>query len=179
MPNELIYNILTGILYIGIPFLVLVILLVAYNSITSIKDGISTSMTELSMQIVQRNNEVPKLLEEIKTIPLQLDKNISEVIRTRQNIKRAVELRDSERISKAEAAFQQQMDAIVSIAQRHPSEKTPEIIQRINSMNENINELTSQYNFKVQYFNDSISSVPLVLFAKTLNIKRMDEISYG
>lgn len=179
MPNELIYHILTGILYIGIPILVLVIALAAYNSTLAIKEGINTSLNDLTHQIVQRNNEVPKLIEEFKDQAVLPEINISEVNRTKQNIKRAVELRDSERIAKAETAFQQQIDIIANLAARQPNERSKSILERIYDMNMNIVELTNQYNFKVKYFNDAISSVPLVLFAKPLNMKKMDEITYG
>lgn len=178
MPTELIYNILTGILYIGIPFLITILIVTSYNGFVTIRDGISTTLNELSQQIVLRNNEVPKLIEEIKGI-IGDELEISEVQRTKQNIRRAVELRDSERISKAESAFKKQIDVAISVAAKHPNQERNNIISTIQSMNENIQEITNQYNFKVKYFNHSISSLPLAVFAKPLNMKKLNEINYG
>lgn len=178
MPTELIYNILTGILYIGIPFLITILLATSYNGFISIKDGISTTLNELSHQIILRNNEVPKLIEEIKSF-IGDELELAEVQRTKQNIRRAVELRDSERISKAEAAFKKQIDVAISVAEKHPNQEREHIISKIKSMNKNIQEITNQYNFKVKYFNQSISSLPLAAFAKPLNMKKLNEIYYA
>ena len=178
MPHELIYNLLIGILYIGVPFLFLTLLITIYNSIHNIKDGIESSMNDLSSQMIQRNNEAQKLFDSLKDDKYALTL-LPELQRTKNNVKRAIELRNSERISKSEKLFIENLRELLCYTSTAPEETDASNYSiTTNQMNNKIKEITNQYNLKVKELNKLISIFPVNYIANAAKIKKKEEIRY-
>lgn len=179
MTNDII-TIIPSALAITAPLVIGAMLLSNYNGITSIRRGIEVSLSELSHAIIQRNNEFPRLIEKMQGQLKEVDKYFLETNKARRTSKRAVELRDVERISSTEdkmkASISDMMDDVrySGVSQ----EDVEDFSKKLNEYEKCIHELKNQYNFKVEFYNSTLESIPYVAISKMLRLQKMPLLSF-
>ncbi|MDU8351494.1 LemA family protein [Pseudomonas syringae pv. actinidiae] len=179
MTNDII-TIIPSALAITAPLVIGSMLLSNYNGITSLRRGIDISLSEISHAIIQRNNEFPRLIEKMQGQLKEVDKYFLETNTARRTSKRAVELRDVVKISSAEEKMKQSISDMLDDVQYSgvSLEDVTDFSNKLNEYEKCIHELKNQYNFKVEFYNSTLDSIPYVVISKILRLQKLSNLTF-
>ncbi len=160
-------------------FLILVIVslfswfFITYNALVRVKENIKKAWGNIDVLLMQRSDEIPKLIETVKAFRNHEKEMFNNVLNARDNYLNAKTVSEK---ATADSEIANALKSIFSLSESYPELKSSDnFIQfqsRISSIEEKIADRREFYNESVNNYNISIQTLPDVLIAGLLGLKQ-------
>lgn len=161
---------MTGWIILGVIVLVVIYLIFLYNRLVSLNQTVSQAWSDISVQLKQRHDLVPNLVETVKGFAAHESQTLEAVIQARNA---ALSASDPESQAKAENLLTGALRQIFALAEAYPELKANENFLALQSQLSDIeNKIAASrrfFNDAVQEYNTSIQQFPAVLIANRFN----------
>ena len=169
---------------IGIVLLaVLIIILIAflssiiiiYNNFVRLKNNIDKSWANINVLLKQRSNEIPNLVSIVKGYMKHEKETLESLTKARSFLLKANTLSQK---AAADNAITELVKTIFAIAENYPDLKAGEnflkLQKRITGLENELADRREFYNDSVTIYNIRIQSIPDLIVAKLMHLKRID-----
>lgn len=162
-------------LIIGIIVLVLLIIILIYNSLVRTKNQVENSWAQIDVQLKRRNDLIPNLVETVKGYAKHERGVFNEVTKARTAVMRAKSVED-----KAEASnmLSDTLKSLFAVAENYPNLKANEnflqLQEELSGTENKIAYSRQHYNDMVMRFNTKIQVFPNNIFAGMFSFKRQE-----
>lgn len=153
-----------------------------YNQLVNLKNDVSKNWSNIDVILVQRNNEITKLIDTCKEYMKYEQETLEKVTLARNAHEAATNANDVKALGKAEVDLQQGVRQLFALAEKYPDLKANELFQQLQ---ERISELESMLSDKRIVYNDSVNinnvcvqQFPAVLVAVVFNFKSFDLLTF-
>ncbi len=160
-------------------FLILVIIslvswfLITYNALIRVKENIKKAWGNIDVLLMQRSDEIPKLIETVKAFRDHEKEMFNNVLNARDNYLNANTISEK---ATADSEITTALKSIFSLSESYPELKSSDNFlqfqNRISSIEEKIADRREFYNESVNNYNISIQSLPDVVIANILSLKQ-------
>jgi len=154
-------------------FVVIVILgyaVTIYNGLIRVRNGVKLAWSNIDVLLVQRHDELPKLIEVCKGYMQHERGTLESVARARANVEGARSAGNVASVSAAEGALRTGLSSLYAVAERYPDLKANELFKnlqtRISALETAIADRREIYNDAVNALNVRLESFPDVLIAR-------------
>lgn len=156
----------TGWIILGVIVVVVLILIVIYNRLVSLRQTVNQSWSDISVQLKQRHDLVPNLVETVKGYATHERGTLEAVVQARNA---AVAASGPQAQAQAENMLSGALRQLFALAEAYPDLKANQNFLQLQSELSDIeNKIAAArrfFNNAVQEYNSSIQQFPAVLFA--------------
>src|SRR4051812_4852618 len=160
---------LTGWIVVGVIVVIALFLIVIYNRLVSLRQTVNQSWSDISVQLKQRHDLVPNLVETVKGYAAHERGTLDAVVKARNA---AVSAATPEAQAQAENMLSGALRQLFALAEAYPNLKANENFLRLQSDLSDIeNKIAASrrfFNNAVQEYNASIQQFPAVVLAGPL-----------
>jgi LemA protein len=160
---------------LGVVVLLLLWLVVIYNRLVALRQTVGQSWADIEVQLKQRHDLIPNLVETVKGYAAHERGTLEEVIRARNS---AVAAHDPKAASAAEGMLSGALSRLFALAEAYPDLKANQnflsLQGELSSLETKIAAARRFFNNAVAEFNAAIQSVPAVFFAASLGFTPRD-----
>jgi LemA protein len=160
---------------LGVIVLLLLWLVVIYNRLVALRQTVGQSWADIEVQLKQRHDLIPNLVETVKGYAAHERGTLEEVIRARNS---AVAAHDPKAASAAEGQLTGALSRLFALAEAYPDLKANQnflsLQGELSSLETKIAAARRFFNNAVAEFNAAIQSVPAVFFAGSLGFTPRD-----
>jgi len=160
---------------LGVIVLLLLWLVVIYNRLVALRQTVGQSWADIEVQLKQRHDLIPNLVETVKGYAAHERATLEEVIRARNS---AVAAHDPKAASVAEGQLTGALSRLFALAEAYPDLKANQnflsLQGELSSLETKIAAARRFFNNAVAEFNAAIQSVPAVFFAGSLGFTPRD-----
>ncbi|HUN24944.1 MAG TPA: LemA family protein [Steroidobacteraceae bacterium] len=144
-----------------------------YNGLVRARNEVKLAWSNIDVLLVQRHDELPKLIEVCKRYMQFESDTLDRVVRARSAVDAARSAGDVGSVSAAEGALRSGLAGLYAVAERYPELKTSTLFQqlqnRISGLETAIADRREVYNDAVNAQNVRIETVPDALIAGLCN----------
>ena len=155
--------------------LVLIYLVITYNSLVSIKNNVAKAWANIDVLLKQRNDELPKLIDTCKAYMAHESQTLEKVINARMGVDAARQTLDVAGLGKAESTLSKSLGGLYAVAENYPDIKADQTFinlqQRITGLENQIADRREFYNDSVNNNNVRIAQFPDLIVAKLFNFE--------
>ena len=155
--------------------LVLIYLVITYNSLVSIKNNVAKAWANIDVLLKQRNDELPKLIDTCKAYMAHESQTLEKVINARMGVDAARQTLDVAGLGKAESTLSKSLGGLYAVAENYPDLKADQTFinlqQRITGLENQIADRREFYNDSVNNNNVRIAQFPDLIVAKLFNFE--------
>jgi LemA protein len=159
----------SGLILLGICVVTLIYGISLYNNLVSLKHAVGKAWANIDVLLIQRHDELPKLVEVCKQYKQFEQETLQRVIEARSMVQTARQGQDVEALGKAEGMLRMGLGNIFAVAEAYPELKTNEnfmqLQARITGLENGIADRRELYNESVNIYNVGIEQFPAVLIA--------------
>lgn len=154
-----------GVLAVGAIYAV-----ITYNGLVQVKHGVAKAWANIDVVLVQRHDELPKLIETCKQYQRFEQQTLERVVEARSRVHRARESRNIPALGRAEGQLRAGLGQLFAVAEAYPELKADEnfvqLLARITALENAIADRRELYNESVNINNVRIEQFPGALFAR-------------
>ena len=162
-------------LLIGALVVLLVYAVVIYNSLVSLKHGVSKAWSNIDVLLKQRHDELPKLVETCKQYMQYEQQTLEQVMQARSAVSNARERSDVGALGVAEGQLRLGLGNLFALAEEYPELKANETFRhlqsRISGLENSIADRREFYNESVNNNNVRIEQFPDTVIARLFGFK--------
>jgi LemA protein len=154
-------------------FVVILVLgyaVIIYNGLIRVRNGVKLAWSNIDVLLVQRHDELPKLIEVCKGYMQHERETLENVARARANVEGARSARNIASVSVAEGALRTGLSSLYAVAERYPDLKANDLFKnlqtRISALETAIADRREIYNDAVNALNVRLESFPDLLIAR-------------
>ena len=174
---------ITTIVFLGIILTVAVYAVVIYNSLVSLKHGVSKAWANIDVLLKQRHDELPKLVETCKQYMQYEQATLEQVMRARAAVAAAREKGDVGGVGAAETELRLGLGNLFAVAEAYPDLKANESFQhlqnRITGLENSIADRREFYNESVNNNNVRLEQFPDVLIANMFHFEPAELLEFS
>lgn len=163
----------TGWIILGIIVLAVVYLIFLYNRLVALRQTVNQSWSDISVQLKQRHDLVPNLVETVKGYAAH-EKSVFENVTKARSM--AMQATSPVEMAKAENMFRDTLKSLFAVAEAYPELKANtnflQLQSQLQELENNIESARRYYNAVVRDYNISTETFPSNLIASTFNFKR-------
>jgi LemA protein len=152
-----------------------VYLVSTYNSLVSMKNGVSKAWANIDVLLKQRHDELPKLVDTCRQYMQHEQITLEKVIAARARVSEAREYQNVAALGSAEGALRSGLGQLFALAENYPDLKANEqflhLQSRISGLESAIADRREFYNDSVNINNVAVEQFPGVLVARMFNFK--------
>jgi len=174
---------------IGLAILVFLLILLAgyvitlYNGLVRIRNEVRLAWSNIDVLLVQRHDELPKLIEVCKRYMQYERETLERVVEARSDIDSARQTGDVASVSAAEGALRSGLANLYAVAERYPDLKADTIFRnlegRISALETAIADRREVYNEAANAQNVRIETFPDAVIANLFNFSRAPLLKFG
>jgi LemA protein len=163
--------------YIWLAAIAVVVLyaIVIYNGLVNLKHGIGKAWSNIDILLVQRHNELPKLVETCKQYMQFERETLTQVMAARSAADSARQASDVKGVGDAQAALRAGLGKITATVEAYPELRSNQPIQqllgRITGLENAISDRREFYNETVNTNNVRLEEFPDVMVARLFGFK--------
>lgn len=172
-------------LIIGI-FILVVILgyaTVIYNGLIRVRNEVKLAWCNIDVLLVQRHDELPKLIEVCKGYMLHERETLESVARARSNVEGARSAGNIPGVSQAEGSLRSGLSSLFAVAERYPDLKANDLFRnlqtRITALETAIADRREIYNDAVNAQNVRLETFPDLLIAQLFHFPPADMLKFS
>jgi LemA protein len=154
-------------------FVVLVALgyaITIYNGLVRVRNGVGLAWANIDVLLVQRHDELPKLIAVCKGYMQHERETLESVMRARANVDGARSARNIASVSVAEGALRTGLSSLYAVAEHYPDLKANDLFKnlqiRISALETAIADRREVYNDAVNAQNVRLETFPDLLIAR-------------
>ncbi len=163
--------------------LVLIYLVITYNSLVSIKNNVAKAWANIDVLLKQRNDELPKLIDTCKAYMAHESQTLEKVINARMGVDAARQTLDVAGLGKAESTLSKSLGGLYAVAENYPDLKADQTFinlqQRITGLENQIADRREFYNDSVNNNNVRIAQFPDLIVAKLFNFEPAQMLKFA
>jgi len=152
--------------------LVIGYLIMAYNSLVSMRQRLKSAWSDIEVQLKKRYNLIPALVDTIKGYTKHESETLENVIKARNMALNAHSAGDA---SKAEAMYKSALGGIFALSEAYPDLKANEnfinLQNQLQTIESDIESARRYYNATVRDYNAKIESFPELYIAQKFNFE--------
>jgi LemA protein len=159
--------------FVALAFLMLVLVVygvVIYNSLVRVRNEVKLTWSNIDVLLVQRHDELPKLIEVCKGYMRHESETLERVARARTQVDAARGAGNIASVSEAEGALRSGLSGLYAVAERYPDLKANTLFQnlqsRISALETAIADRREVYNDAVNAQNVRIETLPDAIVAR-------------
>ena len=147
-------------------------LVVAYNSLVSMRQRVLSAWSDIEVQLKKRYNLIPALVDTVKGYTKHESETLENVIKARNMALSAHSAGDA---SKAESMFKNALGGIFALSEAYPELKANEnfknLQNQLQALEADIESARRYYNATVRDYNAKIESFPEIYIAQKFNFE--------
>jgi LemA protein len=147
--------------------------IIIYNGLVRVRNEIKLTWSNIDVLLVQRHDELPKLVEVCKGYMQHERDTLERVVRARTDVEGARSSGNVASVSVAEGALRSGLSNLFAVAERYPDLKANDLFKnlqtRISALETAIADRREAYNDAVNAQNTRIETFPDVLIARLFN----------
>jgi LemA protein len=158
--------------FVALAFLMLVVAvygIVIYNNLVRVRNEVKLAWSNIDVLLVQRHDELPKLIEVCKGYMRHESETLERVVRARAQVDVARGAGNIASVSEAEGALRSGLSGLYAVAERYPDLKANTLFQnlqaRISALETAIADRREVYNDAVNAQNVRIETFPDAIIA--------------
>ncbi len=159
-------------LFIAILVLPMIYMITLYNSLQRSKIKTDESWSGIGIQLQQRNDLIPNLVETVKGYAAHESTTLNEVIRWRNQ---SAQASTTEEQNQAQSGLNRAMMNVMAVSENYPQLKADQHFQQLQSqlgsLEEKIQASRSQYNLDARKYNSQLVVFPGNMVANFLQLK--------
>jgi LemA protein len=144
--------------------------IIIYNGLVRVRNEIKLTWSNIDVLLVQRHDELPKLVEVCKGYMQHERDTLERVVRARTDVEGARSSGNVASVSVAEGALRSGLSNLFAVAERYPDLKANDLFKnlqtRISALETAIADRRESYNDAVNAQNTRIETFPDVLIAR-------------
>lgn len=160
-----------------------VYLVTLYNSLVTVKNGVSKAWANIDVLLKQRHDELPKLVDTCKQYMQHEQATLEKVIAARSQVSAAREAHNVSALGTAEGALRSGLGQLFALAENYPDLKANEqflhLQSRISGLENAIADRREFYNESVNINNVAIEQFPGVLLARWFSFKAFELLKFA
>lgn len=154
-----------------------------YNGLVRARNGIRLAWANIDVLLVQRHDELPKLIEVCKGYMHHENDTLERVARARDVALRARSAGNIASVSAAEGALRGGLDGLFAVAERYPQLKADTLFQnlqtRITALETAIADRREVYNDAVNALNVRVESFPDAILARLFGFQVAQPLKFS
>ncbi len=154
-----------------------------YNSLVSLKHGVTKAWANIDVLLKQRHDELPKLVETCKQYMQYEQETLEQVMKARAAVSSAREQGNVGALGGAESQLRLGLGNLFAVAEAYPELKANENFQhlqsRISGLENSIADRREFYNESVNNNNVRIEQFPDVILARFFNFKAAELLEFS
>src|SRR5215831_6068179 len=170
----------TGWIVLGVIVVIVLWVIMIYNGLVSMRQRVSQAFADIDVQLKQRHDLVPNLVETVKGYAAHERGTLEAVIQARNS---AVAAQGPAQVSAAEAQLSGALGRLIALSEAYPDLKANANFQQLASeLSDLENKIAASrrfFNNAVQEYNTGIQQTPAALFAGMLGFTRKDFFDLG
>jgi len=174
---------ITTFVILGAIALILIYAVTIYNSLVSLKHGVSKAWSNIDVLLKQRHDELPKLVETCKQYMQYEQETLERVMQARSAVSEARKQGDIGALGAAEGQLRLGLGSLFAVAEAYPDLKANETFQhlqaRITGLENGIADRREFYNESVNNNNVRIEQFPDVILARMFNFKAAELLEFS
>ena len=143
---------------------------VIYNGLVRVRNEVKLAWSNIDVLLVQRHEEIPKLVEVCKGYMQHERATLESVVRARSSLEGARSARDIASLSLAEDSLRSGLSSLFAVAERYPDLKANDLFRnlqtRISALETAIADRREIYNDAVNAQNVRLETFPDLLIAR-------------
>ena len=155
---------------------------ILYNSLVSVKNGVSKAWANVDVLLKQRHDELPKLVDTCKQYMQHEQGTLEKVIQARARVAVARESRNVKTLGAAEAALRSGLGSLFAVAEAYPELKSNEqflhLQSRISGLENAIADRREFYNDSVNINNVRVEQFPELALARLFGFKTFELLKF-
>lgn len=192
MPNAIIFAVFPPLRYsimvfasvFGAALIVLTVyFIVVYNGFIFLRENVRRNWSNIDVLLVQRHDELPKLVEACKGYMRHERATLEGVMRARSAIDRARTSADLDALGDAETSLRSDLGRLFALAENYPELKASEsflkLQRRITELEESIADRRELYNDSVNTNNIRIDQFPQLIVARLFSFRKADLLEFS
>lgn len=165
----------SSMIWLGIALIAGIYGVVIYNGLVNLKNGITKAWSNIDVLLVQRHDELPKLVETCKQYMQFERETLAQVMAARSAADGARQSGDVKGVGAAQAALASGLGKITATVEAYPELRANQSIQhllgRITGLENAISDRREFYNEVVNSFNVRLEEFPDVIIARFFGFK--------
>ncbi len=141
-----------------------------YNGLVRVRNGVKLAWSNIDVLLVQRHDELPKLIAVCKGYMQHERETLESVVRARSNVEGARSTGNVTSVSIAESALRAGLSSLYAVAERYPDLKANDLFKnlqiRISALETAIADRREVYNDAVNAQNMRLEAFPDMLIAR-------------
>lgn len=141
-----------------------------YNGLVRVRNGVKLAWSNIDVLLVQRHDELPKLIAVCKGYMQHERETLESVVRARDSVEGARSAGNVASVSVAEGALRTGLSSLYAVAERYPDLKANDLFKnlqtRISALETAIADRREIYNDAVNALNVRLETFPDVLIAR-------------
>lgn len=174
----LVYFIIIGLCAFFIAYIISI-----YNMLVRLKNNINKAWSNISVLLVQRHDEIPKLVDTCKQYMKYEQETLTKVIEARQQVEVAREQGDVNQVGRADGVLRGALNGLVALAENYPELKANASFQqlqgRISQLESHIADRREIYNDCVNVSNIRIHQFPIMIVAFVFHFKERELLHFS
>jgi LemA protein len=154
-----------------------------YNGLVRVRNGVKLAWSNIDVLLVQRHDELPKLVEVCKRYMQHESETLERVVRARADVEAARNAGNVASVSAAEGALRSGLSGLYAVAERYPDLKANSLFQnlqtRITALETEIADRREVYNDAVNANNVRIETFPDVLVAQLFGFEASRPLKFS
>ena len=155
---------------------------ILYNSLVSVKNGVSKAWANVDVLLKQRHDELPKLVDTCKQYMQHEQGTLEKVIQARARVAVARESRNVKTLGAAEGALRSGLGSLFAVAEGYPELKSNEqflhLQSRISGLENALADRREFYNDSVNINNVRVEQFPELALARLFGFKTFELLKF-
>jgi len=172
----------TGFIVLGVIAVLVILFIVIYNRLVSLKHAVSKAWSNIEVLLKQRHDELPKLVETCKQYMKHERETLESVMLARSGVSSAAENSDMAALGKAETKMRQGLMNLFAVAEAYPDLKANgtfhNLQNRISELENVIADRREFYNESVNLNNVRLEQFPDILVARWFAFKNFELLEF-
>jgi LemA protein len=156
---------------------------ILYNSLVSVKNGVSKAWANIDVLLKQRHDELPKLVDTCRQYMLHEQGTLEKVVQARARVAAARESRNVNALGAAEGTLRSGIVGLFAVAEGYPELKSNEqflhLQSRISGLENAIADRREFYNDSVNINNVRIEQFPELILARLFGFKTFASLTFS
>ena len=165
---------MTIYIIVGIVALIIVYLLICYNSFVKLNNQVKEAFSTMDVYLKKRWDLIPNIVQVVKGYAKHEKDTLKEIVELRNSVKSYDKLSDEEKI-KTNEQMSNGLSGLVALAEAYPDLKANDnflsLQKDLSSIEDEIAQTRKYYNAVVRDFNNKVEMTPSNIVAKMLGYK--------
>src|SRR5499433_4461419 len=170
----------TGWIVLGVIVVIVLWVIMIYNGLVSMRQRVSQAFADIDVQLKQRHDLIPNLVETVKGYASHERGTLDDVIKARNS---AMSAQGPAQVSAAETQLSGALGRLIALSEAYPDLKANANFQQLASeLSDLENKIAASrrfFNNAVQEYNTGIQQMPAALFAGPFGFTKKDFFDLG